>query len=98
VDEVAVLTESVVSKRGEALRASPTVSSEHWRPIYTGSELEVAMTHPVSARLALPVAVLLLLVSSGCEIAGGIFKAGFWIGAILAVIIVVGLVMLFRKA
>jgi hypothetical protein len=51
----------------------------------------------VSARLALPVAVLLLLASGGCEIAGGIFKAGFWIGAVVAVVIVVGLLMLFRK-
>lgn len=56
------------------------------------------MTGPVSARLALPVAILLLLASAGCEIARGIFKAGFWIGVILAVVIVVGLMMLFRKA
>ncbi len=55
------------------------------------------MGSQMSARLALPVAVLLLLASGGCEIAGGIFKAGFWIGAIVAVVIVVGLLMLFRK-
>ncbi len=56
------------------------------------------MTRSVSARLALPIAVLLLVASSGCKIAGGIFKAGFWIGAILAVVIVVGLLMLFKKS
>jgi hypothetical protein len=56
------------------------------------------MTRPVAARLALPIAILLLLASAGCEIVGGIFKAGFWIGVVLAVVIVVGLLMLFRKA
>ena len=38
--------------------------------------------------------VLLVLVTmtlAGCELAGGIFKAGAWVGA-LAVVIVIGLV------
>ncbi len=56
------------------------------------------MSAPASARITLPLAVLLLLASGGCEIVGGIFKAGFWIGAIIAVVIVVGLLMLFKKA
>ena len=38
--------------------------------------------------------VLLAVSTSGCELAGGIFKAGAWVGA-LAVIIVVGLVAFF---
>jgi hypothetical protein len=40
----------------------------------------------------------MLLASAGCEVIGGIFKAGFWVGVVLAVVIVVGLLMLFRKA
>ena len=31
------------------------------------------------------------------SVVGGIFKAGFWVGIILAAVIVVGLVMLLRK-
>jgi len=42
------------------------------------------------------VAVLAAL-TSGCTVVGGIFKAGFWTGIILAVVIVVGLMMLLRR-
>lgn len=56
------------------------------------------MTRPAFDRLTLPLLFLLLVSSAGCELAGGIFKAGFWIGVVLAVIIVVGLMMLFRRA
>jgi len=35
--------------------------------------------------------VLVALNASGCELAGGIFKAGAWVGA-LAVILVIGIV------
>jgi hypothetical protein len=35
--------------------------------------------------------VLVALASSGCELAGDIFKAGMWVG-VLAVVVVVGLV------
>ena len=39
--------------------------------------------------------VLLLLVSlAGCSAIAGIFKAGFWVGIIIAVVIVAGLFML----
>ena len=48
-----------------------------------------------SARLLL---VVLLAVSvAGCGVVGGIFKAGFWVGIVLAVIVVVGLVALLRR-
>ena len=36
--------------------------------------------------------VLLALTSAGCEIVGGIFKAGMWVGVLMAVL-VVGLVL-----
>jgi hypothetical protein len=35
--------------------------------------------------------------TAGCTVAAGIFKAGFWTGIILVVVIVVGLTMLLRK-
>lgn len=37
---------------------------------------------------------LILVALPGCAVAGGIFKAGAWVGA-LAVIVVIGLVALF---
>lgn len=43
---------------------------------------------------------LLLLISvatSGCTIIGGIFKAGFWSGIIVVVLIVAGIVFLVSK-
>jgi hypothetical protein len=41
--------------------------------------------------------VLLALVVSGCSLAGGIFKAGFWTGIILVAILAVGLMFLVAK-
>jgi hypothetical protein len=41
--------------------------------------------------------VALVVLMSGCAVAAGIFKAGFWTGIIIAVVIVVGLMMLLRK-
>ena len=34
---------------------------------------------------------------AGCEVVGGIFKAGFWVGAVIAVIVVVLLFALFGR-
>ena len=48
-----------------------------------------------SGRLLL--VVLLALSVAGCEVVGGIFKAGFWVGIILAAIVVIGLVALLRR-
>ena len=42
-------------------------------------------------------AVLLAALTSGCTVVGGIFKAGFWTGIVLAVVLVVGLMMLIRR-
>jgi hypothetical protein len=38
----------------------------------------------------------LALSASGCEVIGGIFKAGIWVGVII-VVIVVGLIMMFMR-
>jgi hypothetical protein len=43
------------------------------------------------------VIVMLAAFASGCAVVGGIFKAGFWVGIIVAVAIVVGLMMLMRR-
>jgi hypothetical protein len=41
--------------------------------------------------------VVLTPLMSGCAVAAGIFKAGFWSGLIIAVVIIIGLMMLLRK-
>ena len=45
------------------------------------------LTRSTLARL-LPI-LLLAAAASGCDIVGGIFKAGLWVGAIIVVLIVV---------
>jgi hypothetical protein len=44
----------------------------------------------------LPV-VFFATLTAGCSLAAGIFKAGFWTGIIITVVIIVGLMMLLRK-
>ena len=41
--------------------------------------------------------VLLAVITAGCAAVAGIFKAGFWAGIIIAVIVVVGLFALFGR-
>jgi len=41
--------------------------------------------------------LFLALVVSGCNLAGGIFKAGFWAGIVLVALIAVGLMFLVTK-
>jgi hypothetical protein len=43
------------------------------------------------------VVLFLALAVSGCSLAGGIFKAGFWTGLILVAVIAIGLMFLFTK-
>jgi hypothetical protein len=49
-----------------------------------------------AARLLLLLGLLLPL--AACEIVGGIFKAGVWVGVILAAVIVIGIVWVMSKA
>lgn len=42
--------------------------------------------------------VLLGLPLGGCEVVGGIFKAGVWVGALAVIVVVVGLMFLVGKA
>ena len=41
--------------------------------------------------------VLLAMSAAGCELVGGIFKAGVWVGAIAVILIVVLLVVVVAK-
>ena len=55
----------------------------------------------LTSRSALPQVLLVLLLTagvSGCQLAGGIFKAGFWAGIIVVVLVVAVLMFLVRKA
>ena len=47
--------------------------------------------------LRLQALILLVLVSSGCNLAGGIFKAGFTIGIIVVVLVLVLITFLVTK-
>jgi hypothetical protein len=40
--------------------------------------------------------VMLAVLLAGCSVATGIFKAGVWVGILIAVVLVVGVLMLFR--
>jgi len=48
-----------------------------------------------SARLLL--IVVLAMSVAACEVVGGIFKAGFWVGIIIAAVVVVGIIALLRR-
>jgi hypothetical protein len=41
--------------------------------------------------------VLLAVPLAGCEVVGGIFKAGFWVGAVAVIVIVLVLVFVVGK-
>jgi hypothetical protein len=41
--------------------------------------------------------VVLAASTSGCALAAGIFRAGFWVGLIVALVIVVGVWTVFRR-
>lgn len=54
------------------------------------------MMRSLTARLFL---ILLLATSTaGCEIVGGIFKAGIWVGAIIVILVIAVIVWLVGKS
>jgi hypothetical protein len=59
---------------------------------------EVPMLTSRSASFRGLLVLLLTAGLSGCQLAGGIFKAGFWAGIIVVVLVVVGLMFLMSKA
>ncbi len=64
------------------------------RSIEQSSEVFMAMTRSV---FSVFLVLLLAVVASGCSVVGGIFKAGFWAGIIVVVLIVLALVFLVGK-
>lgn len=53
------------------------------------------MTRSVMVRLHL--LLMLVLMSAGCEVVGGIFKAGLWVGLIMTLIVVAIIVWVIGK-
>jgi len=41
--------------------------------------------------------ILLAVTVAGCSVVGGIFKAGFWVGIVIAAVIVIGIFALLRR-
>lgn len=67
--------------------------------IWQGSCLQIAggrMSRALVSRLFL--LILLVVAVSGCEVVGGIFKAGMWVGIIMAVLVVALLMWVFSRA
>jgi hypothetical protein len=56
----------------------------------------MTLTHSAVGRLFL--ILLLAGAASGCEIIGGIFKAGVWVGVIVVVLVVVLVLWIIGKA
>ena len=50
-----------------------------------------------SVQVRLLALVLLAVSATGCDLAQGIFKAGFWVGVIVVVLIAVGVIFLLGK-
>jgi hypothetical protein len=59
----------------------------------------MVLTRSASSRLFLLLFILTACVSaSGCQVVGGIFKAGLWAGIIMAVIVVALVMFIVSKA
>lgn len=55
------------------------------------------MSSTSSTLVKLLLVVLLAVTAAGCSAIAGIFKAGFWVGLIVAIVVVVGLFALFGR-
>ena len=51
----------------------------------------------VMNKLKITALVLLLVTLTGCELVGDIFEAGVWVGVLLVVVVIAGILFLFRK-
>jgi hypothetical protein len=56
------------------------------------------LTRSASSRLFLLLLLVACVSASGCHIVGGIFKAGLWVGIIMAVIVVALVMFVVNKA
>ena len=57
----------------------------------------VPSSNPGSNLMRVMLIVLVAMSASGCELVGGIFKAGIWVGAIAVVLVVVLVVFVVAK-
>ena len=57
----------------------------------------VPSSNPGSNLMRVMLIVLVAMSASGCELVGGIFKAGVWVGAIAVILIVVLLIVVVAK-
>lgn len=53
------------------------------------------VNRPVLSTIAL--LTLLALTATGCEVVGGIFKAGIWVGALTVIVVLVLIGVVFAK-
>jgi len=58
----------------------------------------MVLARSASSRLFLFLFLLACASASGCEVVGGIFKAGLWAGIIMAVIVVALVMFIVNKA
>ena len=56
------------------------------------------MAVPALSLMRVLLIVLLAVTAAGCELVGGIFKAGVWVGAIAVILVVVAIVWVVAKA
>ena len=56
------------------------------------------MTVAAPSFLRLLLIVVLAISAAGCELIGGIFKAGIWVGAIAVIVVAVGVFWIVAKA
>lgn len=58
----------------------------------------MVLTRSASSRLLLLLLVIACVSASGCAIAGGIFKAGLWVGIIMVLVVVAVVMFIVSKA
>ena len=58
----------------------------------------MVLTRSASSRLLLLMLLVACVSASGCEIVGGIFKAGLWAGVIMVVLVVAIVMFIVNKA
>ena len=58
----------------------------------------MVLTRSATSRLLLLVLLAACVSASGCEIVGGIFKAGLWAGVIMVVLVLAIVMFIVKKA
>ena len=77
--------------RGAGVRRLPRRSGKRRNPRKAGAAIANVAAEGFMSALQLLLLVLVTVTTAGCELAGDIFQAGAWVGAI-AIILVIGIV------